>query len=516
MKNIFLKTMLLLLLGFSSCTQDWKDHYLSTGSTENQGGELSIWDFIKSKPEYSKFVEIAQATGLDTVLVNDQQMTLWIPNNTALTDINGYDKEDQKLIVLNHINYIALFSNKLTDNKLIKTMAGKNMIINGSQQGWSISNCHVTKQDNACSNGVVHEIDGLMVPRKNIFEYVQELGDEYSMYRDSLLSTCQRVFRADLSFPMGVDEVGNTVYDSVFIITSPLLTSNSDIRDENKEFTFFLPSNDKIMDVFQEIKSYYPVMNDKDSLKTFNWIFKALTHKGKIEDYGTQKSLNSTFGLDWRTDIQTIEQNSKRECSNGYIYDIKYFRVPHYLFLSPVDTYPSYRVELSKQKPELVNDYFKVENDNPQSADNRPSWEKDKPWRFYFIINNSLTDNQILSLEWTSINKNRSGDVIAVPVVAGRYRVLGQFRTYGSGNLRMTVNGISVTDINDNPISFFNSGSSIYNGKLGEIGYINIPESAGVNPVRIKLEAGKPVSGTTFVKRIVVSQIRFEPDARNY
>lgn len=517
MKNILPKLIFVLLLGVSACSQDWDNHYTpESGEGQKDNNALTMWEHIKSEPAYSRFVQLATETGLDTILATDQQMTLWIPTNDVLPEWSGYSDADKKTLVLNHINYIALYSNKLTDSKLIKTMAGKNLILSGSQQGWTIDNCPVTALDKACGNGVIHEIGGTIIPRKNAFEQVEELGDEYSMYRDTLLNSCERIFRPDLSFPIGVDEVGNTIYDSVFVVTSPLLSGNGDFRDENQDFTLFLPNNERMTEVFNEIASYYPQMTTKDSAMAYRWIFRSLTHKGKIDNYEEKKSLTSVYGLDWRTDIQKINLDSKRICSNGYIYDIDYFRVPHYLFLSPVETYPTYQKELEKQAPELIPSYFKLENADLKNADNNPSWEKDKPYRYYFIINNNLKDDQIISLEWTSINKNRMGDVVAVPIVPGRYKVQGQFRTYGSGNLRMSVNGIPVTDAVGKPLPFFNSGSSIYDKKLGDIGYIVIPETTGVNPVRIKLEAGKPVSGSSFVKRVVVSHIRFEPDGSNY
>lgn len=508
---VYLPLLIVLLLG--ACQEDWDKHYLLDGNEGESNASGTIWEAVCGNPEYSEFVTQAKECGLDSVLRKEQQMTLWVPNNAAMVALGDLTKEEKVSLLDNHINYVALKANRFFNGQQVKTLAGKNVFLSGAADAWMIDGQQVEPDVALCNNGVVHEVKGLLVPRQNIFEYLSSLGDEYSIVRDTLVNSCIKTFRPDLSFPLGVDEVGNTVYDSVFIYESKLLAPG-DIREENKEFTLFLPDNEKIRAVYEEVKSYYPSVNDEDSVTINNWIFRALIYEGKIGDYTAKKSIRSTFGREWRTDIQRVDVAARKEFSNGYVYPIDYFRIPHFLFLKKVETYPIYYKELKQQQPELIDEYFAIKTSQPERTN--PEWDADKrKERFFAVYDDNVKDGDTFAFEWTSIDKNRFGDVVAVPVVPGRYKLSYATRAYGCGNVRVTVNGVLPTTASGTEIPYFNAGSSIYERKAGEIGYITIPETNGVNPVRIRLEAGKPISDS-FSKRIVVHYMVFEPDGDNY
>lgn len=510
-KLIYLSLLFLFLLG--ACQDEWDKHYLLDGNEGDDNATATIWEVISENPDYSAFVAQAKNSGVDSILRKEQQMTLWLPDNESMVMLEGMSAEKQKAVLQNHINYVALKANRFTDGQQVKTLAGKNIYLAGTMGTWTIDGQQLTPDVALCSNGVIHTIQGLMIPRQNIFEYVASLGDEYSIVRDTILDSCIKTFRPDLSFPLDVDEVGNTIYDSVFVYESKLLAPG-DIREENGEFTMFLPDNGKIKAVYEEVKSYYPSVNGKDSVLINNWIFQALIYKGKIDDYTAKKSIQSTFGKEWRTDIQRVNTADRKEFTNGYVYPIEYFRIPHFSFLKKVETYPIYYKELKEQQPDLIDTYFYITTNQPERTE--PNWDADKrKERFFAVFDDKVKDDETFGFEWTSIDKDRFGNVMAVPVVPGRYKMSYATRAYGCGNVRITVNGILPTTASGEEIPYFNASNSKYERKAGEIGYITIPETAGVNPVRIKIEAGKPISDS-FSKRVVVHYIVFEPDGDNY
>ena len=97
-----------------------------------------------------------------------------------------------------------------------------------------------------------------MIPRQNIYEYLLECGDNYSIFRDSLLYFNDTIFRPDLSFPKGVDEIGNTVYDSVFVIENKYFCNSSiDIQNEKSEYTLFLPDNNSMKNMLTYMHDYF-------------------------------------------------------------------------------------------------------------------------------------------------------------------------------------------------------------------------------------------------------------------
>lgn len=513
MKHKLLYLPLLCLLLLAGCRDDWDKHYLLDDESGQDNASASIWQYISENPDFAAFTALAKETGVDSVLTKDQQMTLWLPDEGTLAGLAALSVAEKRNVLENHINYVAMKSNRFADGQQVKTFARKNVYLNGTYGMWTIDGYPVRPDVANCSNGVVHEIGGLMTPRKNIFEYIEQLGDEYSTVRDTILSSCVKTFRPDLSFPLDVDEVGNTVYDSVFVYESKLLAPG-DIRDENENFTFFLPDNGKIREIYEEICSYYPELTDKDSLLINNWIFHSLIYEGKIEDYTQKKSIRSTFNTEWRTDIQKVDINGRQEFSNGYIYPVEYFRLPHFMFLKTVETYPVYYKELSEQQADLINEYFKVETSQPERI--APNSDPDnKKERFFGVYDDNLTGNKVMALEWTSINKDRFGNVQAVPLVPGRYKLKFNDRSYGCGNARIMVNGVLPVNAGGADIPYFNMGDSKFDRKDAEIGFITIPQSAGVNPVRIRIECGPSVSNP-FSKRIVVAKVVLEPDGDNY
>lgn len=514
MKHKLLYLSLLLLGGLCACQSEWDKHYLLDDNKTGENANATIWEYIAGNPAYSEFVALAKASGMDSVLTKDQQMTLWIPDNESMAAVAGLADEEKGALIRNHLNYTAVKATRFADGQRLKTLAAKNVYLTGNTGVWTIDHHAITPDVMYCNNGVIHEIKGVLTPRKNIFEHLATLGDEYSTVRDTILNSCVKTFRPDLSFPLGVDDVGNTIYDSVFIYVSKWLAMG-DIREENEEFTMFLPDNEKIRKVYEEVRTYYPEIEAKDSLLINNWIYRALVYEGKIEDYTAKKSIKSAFGLEWRTDIQQVNTAARRELSNGYIYPVDYFRVPHFLFLKEVTTFPIYYPILEKQRPELIAEYFKTVTSQPEKTKPFGAIDAGKAEMFAVYDDNLKANNSVMTLEWTSIDKNRFGEVVAVPVVPGRYKLSFSGRSYNCGNTRVTVNGILPQTASGTNIPYVNMADGKFNYMLGEIGYITIPESAGVNPVRIALQSGPSISDP-FAARLVVRQMLFVPDGDNY
>ena len=221
-KNIWIG-ICLLLLGMCSCNSKWDDYFSENSEMgeETVVSNLNLLDYLKSQENYSAFVTLLEETGYDAELSRNQILTVWVPGNEVLTAVTAnMDLKNKKRLVKNHINNVALYNSKLNRKvgSEIQSLEGKLLMIDKQDGVFSIDGKSVIKANQVCQNGVVHEIEGAMIPRQNIYEYLLECGDNYSIFRDSLLYFNDTIFRPDLSFPKGVDEIGNTIYDSVFVI----------------------------------------------------------------------------------------------------------------------------------------------------------------------------------------------------------------------------------------------------------------------------------------------------------
>ena len=71
------------------------------------------------------------------------------------------------------------------------------------------------------NNGYVYELDNIIVTPKSLLETIEGLSDQYSIFKNAILSRNVKTFDRNNSLSIGVDESGNTVYDSVFTVKNP-------------------------------------------------------------------------------------------------------------------------------------------------------------------------------------------------------------------------------------------------------------------------------------------------------
>ena len=81
---------------------------------------------------------------------------------------------------------------------------------NGSQEIIFNSNCKVKKVVKV-NNGYVYELDNIIVTPKSLLETIEGLSDEYSIFKNAILSRNVKTFDRNNSLSIGVDESGNTV-----------------------------------------------------------------------------------------------------------------------------------------------------------------------------------------------------------------------------------------------------------------------------------------------------------------
>jgi uncharacterized surface protein with fasciclin (FAS1) repeats len=67
-------------LGFVSCSDAWEEHYATQPA---QKSEQTLYQYIRTQAELSKFAALLEATGYDSVLSRTQTYTVWAPLNAA-------------------------------------------------------------------------------------------------------------------------------------------------------------------------------------------------------------------------------------------------------------------------------------------------------------------------------------------------------------------------------------------------------------------------------------------------
>lgn len=481
-----------------ACQDKWEDYYKEqqTGGDGIAALEANLLEYLKEQPEYSEFVKLLEETGVADELNRNQILTVWVPINETFpsAEVNAMSMEDKVVLCKNHLNYIALYHTKLEDDKLIKTLAGKNLLVKEvAEDLFSIDGVELEGNEQACSNGVVHQVKEWLLPRLSVYDYLLRAGDDYSVFRDSVLFYSDTVFKPSQSFVMGTDSMGNTVYDSVFVIENSFL-DQGDIRDEDEDYTLFMPSNNVLETMYREMGDYFAGLGEAfstaDSSKFMNWIMKSVIFEGRVDNYtGTLKSV---YGNEWRTEYQQIDP-TPQECSNGLVYRIAKIHIPKFLYLKSIQAHPYYIAS-------LPDDEILLHYRNSNGSANKGNFTT---MENHNVLYSGTGSDAAYWVEFDTYMKDNEGNVIEAKLAPGIYKVMASHRTYKAGTVQMLVNGENVAT--------YNAGNSTYSWKPGVVrDEFVIKEEWADKPLTIRyVNVGKS-------DRICIEYVKFEPSEENY
>ena len=115
-----------------------------------------------------------------------------------------------------------------------------------------------------------------------------------------------------------MDSKGNTIYDTVWVNSSPYLKNIANLDDENEIFTYILLTNNAFEQAFNAYRPYskMPIAQQWDSLTAYN-VCSDLAIKGKYNLNNLPDTLISTNGIKVNIDKQSIIKTA--DLSNGAV-----------------------------------------------------------------------------------------------------------------------------------------------------------------------------------------------------
>lgn len=448
-----MKTMIFLfvLIAFNSlnaCTDDWDKHYHRDNETD-EGVENNLGEYLNLQEKYSRYVAFLKETHVWDTLNADQILTVWAvadENMPSAEELSRYNTYEKKQIALNMMNYMPIYYPKFKDGKKIQTMAGKNIFMTMDHDGYLLDGVKILSTNQVCKNGVVHELGNVIFPRKNLYEYIENLPDDYSMLRDSLLARNDTVFDIENSFPVNVDATGNTVYDSVFVIRNDFIGS---IRNEESEHTLMLCSNEVILGAFKEIKEYLltDTLTEELEEEMNDWWLKALIYPEKITDYNKDKSIYSIYNKHWRTDIQSVDKAGATPVSNGMIYPVDRFIFPKSSLLKDVEyIIPDIWQRVSQEERQKYFSYGgKGYTTSPSEIIYTDGQLNNNPWaqgisNTWWRANSTRNQEQdTVYAEFTLLEQDMKNKIQPIRLYPGTYDVEIWIRSYGASPITITV-----------------------------------------------------------------------------
>jgi hypothetical protein len=133
--------------------------------------DKTIVEIAASDPQFSTLVTAVKAAGLVDTLNSAGPFTVFAPTNDAFAKVPKdaltkllANKEALKKVLLYHVVSGKVLSTDLKDGMKAKTAAGPEVTIK-TKPAPMVNNAKIIKADIAASNGVIHVIDTVIMPK---------------------------------------------------------------------------------------------------------------------------------------------------------------------------------------------------------------------------------------------------------------------------------------------------------------------------------------------------------------
>ncbi len=331
--------MVILVLWMNpSCTLNdkWDSYYSDTPGRIDD----NVFKLLGQEESFSRFHDALINYGFEEMLSMNQYFTLFVPVNSAFDGLPEYSDEEWRKIIGFHILYSKLFSHEFAELGLM-TSIGKylNMKDSGNNEytifGASINMDHT---DNFCQNGVIHEIDHLLIPKPNVYEYIMALDSSYSILQEFLNSMDERFIDYDLSERIGVDDNGNAIYDTVWREENYFLDQIAGLKNESKAYTGFIPTNEDVRVALESVSEYFGKIEDLDEETYGQMLFITFSGSFLANAYTFENLPDTSYSVTGKTitkDQFTIIEGDM-VVSNGMIHLLDGMLIPKSYFLLPI------------------------------------------------------------------------------------------------------------------------------------------------------------------------------------
>ncbi len=348
-----------MLLGACSELSD-KDYFKNIETTVNSDElvvvDMSSEEYLSKEPEYSSINELFKSHGIFTALEQKNQLsTMLVVENSDFQAPAGKEAEIDNAVKA-HVSDIAVSpANLKTEGNNMRIMMWHGKYINvdlddaarneGKIAGHIMFGTSAVKKVVKTNSGYIYVLSSLLNIPKSIYDYITNLDDNYSILRDSILASGTKEFDKKNSKPIGVNDEGNTVYDSVFIYKNThFLEKNFDLSSESLTATLLLTSNAVVEEAIADAKvrlQKWGLWDEWNAERQYNfeytmrhWIMdaaffdKKLTPETLLSKDEENDMLTSIFSKYWKTSVQQIDP-TPIELSNGIAYQVTRLHIPN-------------------------------------------------------------------------------------------------------------------------------------------------------------------------------------------
>ncbi len=341
MKAIRYITMALLPLVLFSCEKKWEEHYDKQPETVDQ----NVWEAIQENPDLSLFVEYMKEFQYDTLFLTDKPYSLFIPDNDAIRALT--DTGEMTASILDyHISLFHIQSRNIKGKKKIQTLAEKFAYFENTGSRLYFDEIEIESESPLYRNGKFFITGAVGLPKPNLYEFFSLSNPVLAAYIDSYDSL---VLDKELSRPIGFDEFGNTIYDTVAEIYNEFEDIVFPVSEEDryKSATFVFPGEEKYNGALDRMAATLGDLYQDHTDIPLDWQYEVLIpyvlEHGVFENFVEEDAfipppppdtlkMKNILGDSIYVEYEPVD---KFFCSNGYAYDYAEFEVPDTLFAAP-------------------------------------------------------------------------------------------------------------------------------------------------------------------------------------
>jgi hypothetical protein len=252
-----------------------------------------------------------------------------------------------KAVMDYHISPYFIQSIDVTGKRKLQTLAEKFALFERHGSTSQFDGVTIDFESPLYKNGKYYTLGQVSMPKPNLYEYFQVTNPVLTMYIDALDSI---ILDKEESRPIGFDEFGNTIYDTVSIIYNEFEEFYFPVREEfrNKTATIVFPKeddyNNALTEMAQTLGDIYIDYRDIPLEWQEEVLIPYLLDYGVFQNMLEPQEFMKTLPTD-TVKLKNILGDSviidyipteKTICSNGYAYNYTDFNIPDTLFTGSV------------------------------------------------------------------------------------------------------------------------------------------------------------------------------------
>lgn len=250
-----------IMSAVTSCQEhEWDNYYGYGGETG-----LTLMQAMESDPNLSMFASTVRKSGFDKYLSSSQSFTVFAPDNNAMAAL---DIKGDTLQRFNY-NHICRYTHTIGDVMEADDSLLRIKMLNGKYQNLTAINGNLVFGDIAAvnnttgtSNGVLNTVGSIIPFYNNIYEEIKRDGQQTDSIAAYLKKRDHYTFLPDKSTVIGVNDRGETVYDSVFYFRNDWMEHYGDINLEDSVYTMLVPSDEAWNRQMEKLGTYFRTYGD--------------------------------------------------------------------------------------------------------------------------------------------------------------------------------------------------------------------------------------------------------------